>query len=87
MSHYFNIIYVFLTFTTILFFVYLLPVFQKGFFVTVKSVKPCFDVCAYVLFYLFFDTVFSKTLLVNSGDIETNSGPGKSSPINFAIGT
>ena len=48
---------------------------------TVKSVKPCFIVCACVLFYLFFDTKFSKILLVNSGDIETNPGPRKSSPI------
>ena len=46
-----------------------------------KSVKPCFAVCAYVLFYLFFDTIFSKILLVNSGDIETDPGPRKSSPI------
>ena len=65
------------------FFVYLLPIFEKAFFVTVKSVKPCFAVCAYVLFYLFFDTIFSKILLVNSGDIETNPGPRKSSPIKF----
>ena len=65
------------------FFVYLLPIFQKGFFVTVKPVKPCFAVCAYVLFYLFFDTIFSKILLVNSGDIETNPGSKKSSPIKF----
>ena len=50
---------------------------------TVKSAKPCFAVCAYVLFYLFFDTIFSKILLVNSGDIETNPGPRKSSPIKF----
>ena len=40
------------------FFVYLLPIFQKGFFVAVKSVKPCVDVCAYILIYLFFDTMF-----------------------------
>ena len=33
------------------FFVYLLPIFRKGFFVTVKLVKPCFAVCAYVPFY------------------------------------
>ena len=50
---------------------------------TLKSVKPCFAVCTYVLFYLFFDTIFSKILLVNSGDIETNPGPRKSSPIKF----
>ena len=65
------------------FFVYLLPIFQKGFFVTVKSVKSCFAVCTYVLFYLFFDNIFSKILLVNSGDIETNPGSRKSSPIKF----
>ena len=65
------------------FFVYLLPTFQKGFFVTVKSVKPCFAVCAYVLFYLLFDTNFSKILSVKSGDIETNPDPRKSSPIKF----
>ena len=65
------------------FFVYLLPIFQKGVFVTMKSVKPCFAVCSYVLFYLFFDTIFSKILLVNSGDIETNPGPRKSCPIKF----
>ena len=65
------------------FFVYLLPIFQKGFFVTVKSVKPCFAASAYVLFYLFFDIIFSKILLVNSGDIETNPGPRKSSSIKF----
>ena len=65
-------------------FVYLLPIFQKGFFMTVKSVIiPCFAVCAYVLFYLFSDTIFSKILSVNSGDIETNPGPRKSSPIKF----
>ena len=50
---------------------------------TLKSVKPCFAVCTYVLFYLFFDTISSKILLVNSGDIETNPGPRKSSPIKF----
>ena len=33
--------------------------------------------------YSFFDTAFSKILLVNSGDIETNPGPRKSSPIKF----
>ena len=49
---------------------------------TLKSVKPCFAVCAYVLIYLFFDTIFSKILLVNSGDIEINPGPGKP-PIKF----
>ena len=36
------------------FFVYLLPIFLKGFFVTVKLVKPCFSVCTYVLFFFFF---------------------------------
>ena len=35
------------------------------------------------MFYLFFDTTFSKILLVNSGDIEMNPGPRKSSPIKF----
>ena len=66
------------------FFVNLLPIFQKGFFVTVTSVKPCFAVCAYVLFYLFYDTIFSKILLVNSGDVETNPRPRKSSPVKFS---
>ena len=61
----------------------MLPIILKGFFVTLKSVKPCFAVCTYVLFYLFFDTISSKILLVNSGDIETNPGPRKSSPIKF----
>ena len=61
----------------------MLPIFQKSFFVTVESVKPCFAVCAYVLLYLFFDTIFSKILLVNSGDIETNPGPRKFFPIKF----
>ena len=76
-------------FTTLLplllycFFVYLLPIFLKGFFVTLKSVKSCFAVCTHVLFYLFLDTIFSKILLVNSGDTETNPGPRKSSPIKF----
>ena len=65
------------------FFVYLLPIFLKGFFVTVKSAKSCFAVCAYVLFHLFFDSLFSKIILVNSGDTETNPGPRKSSPIKF----
>ena len=65
------------------FFVYLLSIFLKGFFVTLKSVKRCFAVCTYVLFYLFFDTIFSKILLVNSGDIGANPGPRKSSPIKF----
>ena len=64
-------------------FVYLLPIFVNGFFVTLKTVKPRFAVCVYVLFYLFFDTIFSKILLVISGDIETNPGPRKSSPIKF----
>ena len=50
---------------------------------TVKSAKPCFTVCAYVLFYWFFDTLFSKIILVNSGDTEPNLGPRKSSPIKF----
>ena len=48
---------------------------------TLKSVKPCFAVRTYVLFYLFYDTIFSKILLVNFGDIETNSGPRESAPI------
>ena len=65
------------------FFVYLLPIFQKGFFVTVKSVKPYFAACAYALIYLFFDTISSKIPLVNSGDIETNPGSRKCSPIKF----
>ena len=65
------------------FFEYLLPIFLQGFFVTLKSVKPCFAVFTYVLFYLFFGTIFSKILLVNSGDTETNRGPRKSSPIKF----
>ena len=64
------------------FFVYLLLIFLKGFFVTLKSVKPYFAVCAYVLI-CFFHTIFSKILLVNSGDTETNPGPRKSSPIKF----
>ena len=84
MSYYFNIIYDLLTFMLYCFFVYLLPIFQKGFFVTVKSVKACFAVCAYVLFYLSFDIILSKILLVNSGDIETNPGPTKSYPIKFS---
>ena len=50
---------------------------------TLKSIKPCFSVCTYVLFYLFFDTIFSKILLVNSDDIETNPGPRKCCPIKF----
>ena len=50
---------------------------------TLKSVKPCFAVCTYAQYYLFSDTIFSKILLVNSGDIETNPGPRKSSPIKF----
>ena len=50
---------------------------------TLKSVKRCFAVCTYVLFYLFFDTIFSKILLVNSGDIGANPGPKKSFPIKF----
>ena len=65
------------------FFVYLLPIFLKDFFVTLKSVKPCFVVCTYVLFYLFFDIFFSKILLVNSDDFETNPGPRKSSLIKY----
>ena len=48
-----------------------------------KSVKPCFAACASVLFYLFFDTIFSKILLGSSGDNETNPGPRKSCPIKF----
>ena len=70
-------------YTTILFLAYQLPVFLKGFFVTLKSVKPCFTVFTYVPFYLFFDTIFSKILLINSGDDETNPGPRKSSPNKF----
>ena len=50
---------------------------------TVKTVKPCFAVCANVLFYLFFDTIFSKILFLNSDNIETKPGPRKSSPIKF----
>ena len=34
-------------------------------------------------FFCFFNTIFSRILLVNSGDIETNPGPGNSSPIKF----
>ena len=33
--------------------------------------------------YSFFDTAFSKILLVNSGDIETNPGPRNFSPTKF----
>ena len=40
----------------------------------------CLCICS-ILFV--FDTIFSKILLVNSGDIETNPGPRKSSPIKF----
>ena len=94
MSYYFNIIYDLLFTTSTLFtnylplllycfFVYLLPIFRKGLFMTMKSVKPCFAVCAYVIFCLFFDTIFSKIILENSGDIETNLGPRKSFPIKF----
>lgn len=50
---------------------------------TVKSVKPCSAVFTYVLFYLFFDTILSKILLVNSGFIETNLSPRKYSSIKF----
>ena len=73
MSHY----------TTILFLAYQLPVFLKGFFAILKSVTPCFAVFTYVPCYLFFDTIFSKILLINSGDDETNPGPRKSSPNKF----
>ena len=52
---------------------------------TVKSVTPCFAVCACVLIYLFFDTIFSKILLVNSGDTEINPGSRKASPIKFLM--
>ena len=52
---------------------------------TVKSVTSCFAVSAYVLIYLFFDTIFSKILLVNSGDIQINPDPRKASPINFLM--
>lgn len=59
-------------------FVYPFPIFQKGFFLTVKSVKPCFVACAYyVLIYLFFDIIFLKILLINSGDTDTNPGSRK----------
>ena len=80
MSYYF--IYDFLTFTTILFLCKLLPIFQKGFFVTVKSNHALLSVRMFT-FYLFFDTVFLKILLVNSGDIETNPGLRKSYSIEF----
>ena len=85
MSCCFNIIYDFITFTAILFLCISASYFPKGFLwvTNLKSVKPCFAVCTYVLFYLFFDTISSKILLVNSGDIETNPGPRKSSPIKF----
>ena len=69
------------------FFACLLPIFLKDFFMTVKSAKPCFAVCAYVLFYLFFDNIFSKILLVNSGYIETNPGPRNLPQLNFATGS
>ena len=82
MSYYFNIIYDFITSTAILFLCIAASYFPIR-FVTLKSVKPCFAVFTYVLFYLFFDTIFSKILLVNSGDIETNPGHRKSSPIKF----
>ena len=83
MSYYFNIIFDFITFTTILHLCISASYFPKGFFVTLKSVKPCFSVCTYVLLYLFFDTIFSKILLVNSGDVKTTPAPRKSSPITF----
>ena len=73
MSYYFNIIYDFLAILLYYCFVYQFPISQKGFFVTVKSVKPYFAVCAYVLIYLFFDFIFSKTLLVSSSDMEKKS--------------
>ena len=72
MSYYVSIIYDFITLLLYYFFVYLLPIFLKDFFVTLKSDKPCFVVCTYALFYLFFDIIFSKILLVNSDDIERN---------------
>ena len=43
-----------------------------------KSVKPRFATCAYyVLIYLFFDIIFLKILLINSGDTDTNPGSRK----------
>ena len=61
----------------------MLPIIPKDFCVTLKSVKPCFAVCTYAQYYLFSDTIFSKILLVNSGDIETNPGPRNFSPTKF----
>ena len=56
-----------------------------------RSAKPFFAVyaCLYCfvlwicLYYFVFNIILSKIVLVNSGDIKTNPGRTKSSPIKF----
>ena len=81
MSYYFNIICDFLTFTTILFLCISASYFLKGFLCD-REISQAMFYCL-CIFYWFFDTLFSKIILVNSGDTEPNLGPRKSSPIKF----
>ena len=55
------------------FFIYLLPTFLCE-----PEISQTMFSCRYICSTLFFfDTIFSKILLVNSGDTETNPGPRK----------
>ena len=83
MSYYFNIIYDFLTFTTMLFICISTSYFSKGFLCDCEISQTMFCCLCICSILLVFDTIFSKILLVNSGDIETNPGLRKSSPIKF----
>ena len=76
MSYYFNITYDFITFTTL--FLYISASYlPKGFLCEPEISQTMFS-CRYICSTLFFfDTIFSKILLVNSGDTETNPGPRK----------
>ena len=82
MSYYFNIISDFITFTTILFLCMTASYFPKEFLCDPEISQTMFC-CLYISSFCFFATVFSKILLVNSGDIEINPCPRKSSPIKF----
>ena len=61
---------------------------QNNFIVFSLSLCLCVYVCVCVsLVFLFFDTIFSKTLLVSSGYIETNPHLENLQFLNFLIGT
>ena len=84
MSYYFNVAYDFITFTTIFFLLISASYFPKGFLCDPEIDQAMFFslyICS-ILFVFWYYFIW-KILLVNSGDIETNPGPRKCSPIKF----